>query len=89
MLKAAVCQRDHRRGPSRGLLDGAGYHGFLLDQGNYTALDARGPFTTVANRIKSSGQIVGEYYEDRGPAIARANLSQVPHGALIGQTVHA
>jgi hypothetical protein len=36
-------------------------HGFLLDQGSYTTLDAPGSTHTFANGINASGQIVGYY----------------------------
>jgi probable HAF family extracellular repeat protein len=40
-------------------------HGFLLDQGSYTTLDAPGSTQTFAHGINASGQIVGAY-DDAG-----------------------
>jgi probable HAF family extracellular repeat protein len=38
-------------------------HGFLLDQCNYTTLDAPGSISTQACGINDSGQIVGDYFD--------------------------
>jgi probable HAF family extracellular repeat protein len=42
------------------------YHGFLLDQGNYTTIDVPDSTFTSANGINASGQIVGFYYDAGG-----------------------
>jgi probable HAF family extracellular repeat protein len=43
-----------------------GWHGFLLDQGSYSALDVPGASATGAYGINASGQIVGSYYDASG-----------------------
>jgi probable HAF family extracellular repeat protein len=45
---------------------GPNSHGFLLDNGGYTTLDAPGSFSTSANGINASAQIVGSYYDVAG-----------------------
>jgi probable HAF family extracellular repeat protein len=46
--------------------DGITGHGFLLDQGSYTALDVPGASDTRAFGINASGQIVGAYTDASG-----------------------
>jgi PEP-CTERM motif len=46
--------------------DGAGTHGFVLDNGSYTTLDVPGSTWTWATGINASGQIVGMYRDAGG-----------------------
>jgi probable HAF family extracellular repeat protein len=41
-------------------------HGFLLDNGSYTTVDAPGLPNAIANGINNSGQIVGSYSDAAG-----------------------
>jgi uncharacterized membrane protein len=45
---------------------GAGWHGFLLDQGSYTTLNVPGSTFTEAWGINDAGQIVGKYGDAAG-----------------------